>query len=260
MRNCAPYIAKVFANIKKVTSIFDDFHIIVSFDISQDNTLALLKQQQLSFGVDKMDILINTNALSPIRVERISNSRNCILNRIREIVKCDSTWDYFIMLDCDDVCAYKLDENVLKSYLTRCDWDALSFNRNNYYDAWALSFDNYLFSCWNFDNPRKVIADMKNALKIRLSALKPDELYQCHSAFDGFAIYRLQKFIDCEYKWIIDFKHFPRQIMDENIKLCGSNPHLRSPNEDCEHRSFHLQAIIKNQAKIMISPLSIFDN
>jgi hypothetical protein len=263
VRNCGPFLDRVFINIRKLTTILDDFHIIMSYDNSEDNTLVKLKEKQEEYGIQKMDIITHEEPWSHIRVERLSNARNRILHRIRAIRSEDPSWKYFIMLDCDDVCAHNMNEKVIVPYLSKereQDWDSLSFNRHAYYDMWALSYDPYIFSCWHFQNPQKVIFDMKRLLKHQLSKLKPGELFSCYSAFDGFAIYRLDKFLDCEYRWIIDLSQFPNEIMERNIKIVGSPPFIRVPNEDCEHRSFHFQAIYKNGAKIMISPESIFSN
>jgi hypothetical protein len=102
---------------------------------------------------------------------------------------------------------------------------------------------------------------MKKYIQKRLKNLPKGELLECISAFNGFAIYRTNKFIDCEYygKPRIDL------ISEENIKL--NEDALNSPvlfdtpqrnNEDCEHRFFHFQAIQKNNARIRISPEILF--
>ena len=56
VRNCEKYIHSVFLNIKQITNVFNDYHIILSFDISSDNTLELLTQHQQEYGIEKMDI------------------------------------------------------------------------------------------------------------------------------------------------------------------------------------------------------------
>lgn len=261
VRNCGPYLNKVFENIEKVASVFDDYHIIMSVDDSKDNTVEILIEKQKQHTKEKMDILINTNTLSNIRVENICNARNKYLVRMIEINNLlDDTEkiNYFIVLDCDDVCSYSMNETVLKPYLNRTDWDALSFNRNQYYDFWALSIEPYVYSCWHWNDARKVIDDMRNYLKTRISELKEGELLPCHSAFDGFAIYRLDKFIDCKYNWNIDIKIFSKEQIEQNIARIGSLPFTNNMFGDCEHRRFHLEAIHKNNAQIRISPLSIF--
>lgn len=259
VRNCGKYIDAVFANIKQISKYFNNFHIIVSFDISTDNTLEKLKQYQ-SLCIEKMEIIINEEPLSPIRVERISNSRNKILDRMRQIINETPIWNYFIMMDFDDVCSYPINKKLIPYYLNRTDWDCLTFNRKDYYDIWALSFENYIYSCWNFPNSKKVVKDMKLLITQKLATLSRDQLYRCYSAFNGFGIYRIEKFIDCEYRWLIDFNQFPREMLKRNFKLTGTIAIVRNINEDCEHRSFHFQAIRKHNAQIMISPHNLFLN
>lgn len=261
VRNCEKYIDSVFENINKLITCFNDFCIIVSFDVSSDNTLEQLKKYQDVFQ-EKMIIIVNEDPLSPIRVERISNSRNRILERMRKIIydMPAEYWKYFIMMDFDDVCADQINDKIIPYYLSgkSPDWDCLTFNRKEYYDIWALSFENYIYSCWNFPNPKKVVYNMKKRITQILSTLTKYELYRCYSAFNGFGIYKIDKFIDCEYRWIIDLKQFPGKMLDKNFKLNGSQAIIRSPDIDCEHRSFHFQAIQKHNVKIMISPHILF--
>ena len=255
-KNCSKHIEKVFENIKKIGSLFDEYHIIMAYDHSDDNTLELLNEQKNI--IINMDILINPNPTTHIRTQNISNARNAILDKIKSSYT--SEWKYFIMIDCDDVCEYDLDVNILNKYLTRYDWDSLSFNRKSYYDTWALSFDPYIFSCWNWPNARDVIDTMNSVLEQKLKSLNKDELFSCYSAFNGFAIYRTSKFLNCTYEWETPINLISKEQMEKNIKATGTMPFIRQNNDDCEHRSFHLQAIKKNQAKIMISPLCLFDN
>jgi len=255
-KNCGKHIEKVFANIKKIGNLFDEYHVIMAFDDSSDNTLDLLNQQKNT--ISNMDILINPNPTTHIRTQNISNARNAIMNKIKELYTPE--WKFFIMIDCDDVCEYDIDINILDKYLTRYDWDSLSFNRKCYYDTWALSFDPYIFSCWNWPNAREVIDTMNSILEKKLNCLKENELFPCYSAFNGFAIYRTSKFLNCRYEWETPINLISKEQMEKNIQATGTMPFIRQNNDDCEHRSFHLQAIIKNQAKIMISPLCLFDN
>ena len=44
----------------------------------------------------------------------------------------------------------------------------------------------------------------------------------------------------------------------ENMAIAG-NMHVGKQKEDCEHRSFHFQAIRENNAQIRISPLCLFE-
>ena len=41
----------------------------------------------------------------------------------------------------------------MESYLNNFDkdnWDAISFNRNRYYDIWALLYDDFKHHCWGY--------------------------------------------------------------------------------------------------------------
>ena len=44
VKNCAPYLEKVFKNIVTIGKIFDDYKIIMSYDNSDDNTLQILQK------------------------------------------------------------------------------------------------------------------------------------------------------------------------------------------------------------------------
>ena len=46
VRNCGPFLNKIFKNIEEFGSLFDDYTIVVYYDISTDNTLDTLKEYQ----------------------------------------------------------------------------------------------------------------------------------------------------------------------------------------------------------------------
>ena len=58
VKNCGPYLKKVFENIEKIGSLFDDYKIIIYYDESSDDTLQKLKDymqinKKLIFYVNK---------------------------------------------------------------------------------------------------------------------------------------------------------------------------------------------------------------
>ena len=106
---------------------------------------------------------------------------------------------------------------------------------------------------------------MKEFVTQKLSLLPGNSLLQCSSAFNGFAIYRLEKFKKCRYdnsvannmQFITEF-HFAQNM--NALKNEVSNDTWSFVNTaDCEHRHFHMQAIDENDAKIMISPRYLFN-
>jgi hypothetical protein len=87
----------------------------------------------------------------------------------------------------------------------------------------------------------------------------PNTLIPCLSAFNGFAIYRTNKFINCYYDGNPRLDLLPKHLLLANEKIAGP-VYLQGKAGliDCEHRSFHLMAINKNNARIRIAPEIIF--
>lgn len=250
--NCGKHLKNVIEKIFQICSVFDEYTIIMAYDHSQDNSLEILNQYKST----NFHILINTNPKSHIRTQNICNARNAILNKIRELH--NEKWEYFMMIDMDDVCDYEVNMSALHNVLSRNDWDSISFNRDTYYDIWALSIEPYLFSCWNWTNTIKTIDSIRVYIRDKLDKLKENELLEVHSAFNGCAFYRCSKFLNCSYDWTTCRKFITNDELKRNIEATGEHPFIRPYNDDCEHRHFHMEAIHKNNAKIRITPLKLF--
>jgi len=259
-RNCAPFIPAVFANIEEIAAQFDDYMIVIAYDESTDQTLRLLAEQKRKHG-DKMAVLVNRKPLTQMRTQNIANARNSILDYIRSDTK-RNDFDFFIMIDCDDVCAGAVKASVLKMYLkpTALErWDALSFNRQDYYDIWALSATPYIFSCWHWERPREVVTLMRHFIRGELNRLGANDLYECYSAFNGFAIYKRAMFLDGWYEGTIEMSApmIPRSLMENQMRVMEGRRLMARP-DDCEHRHFHFQAVQNKQARVRISPFCLF--
>jgi hypothetical protein len=89
-------------------------------------------------------------------------------------------------------------------------------------------------------------------------------LITCMSAFNGFAIYRASKFLNCYYDGTLRLDLLPENYIQSTLMLLknkfkfGPPGSERSTLEDCEHRSFHLMAINNNRARIRIAPEILF--
>ena len=88
---------------------------------------------------------------------------------------------------------------------------------------------------------------------------KPDDYIDVFSAFNGFSIYKRDKFIDCKYSIFIDLELFPKgsveyESMKVRLPILGKNNLFLA---DCEHRYFHLMGV-KKGAKIKICTKSLF--
>jgi hypothetical protein len=251
VRNCESHLDKIFKNIEQISTLFDDYEIYVYYDVSSDNTLQKLKEYQTKNS--KLLIYVNEEALSEYRTVRIAKGRNQCLNYV---LSNKEKFPYFIMMDMDCVNSKgEVDIKPIERNLKRNDWDALSFNKEGYYDVWALSIKPYFLSCCHIGGDAGVI--MTNYIVNLLKNRSPDNLLKCASAFNGFAIYRTNKFLNCYYSGILNLNLIPKYLTTKNINLLGGKFNYNY-KEDCEHRSFHLSAINKNNAKIMISPEIIF--
>ena len=165
----------------------------------------------------------------------------------------------------DDVCSKNINTEILKKYLKREDWDGLSFNTSpDYYDIWGLSIWPYCFSYNHFENNVKNYSIIQTYVTTRLNKLPPGGLLPCISSFNGFSIYRTNKFLNTYYdgrirKDLIPLKNMNAHSTVTNSKLVYKKyVTVDGRYEDCEHRAFHIQARQNSGARIMISPEIIF--
>lgn len=274
VRNCARYLPYIFRNI----SLFranNNYTIscIFCYDNCHDNTESLLLDYQKMYKENTY--LITANNSHSLRTVRIANARNECIKILYNDLK---NVDYHIMIDCDDVNIYKWDIAILNKYISNFDnddWDCITFNRKPYYDMWAVLIDHYKHHCWGFGKlSKKALSLMKQHIKIKLSphSLKKSNSIYCHSAYNGFAIYKTPKFKGILYdgfyssitKLITDkeredtFKYF-REKHGMNIHAHDGSYVLDNRkskgNEECccEHIYYHLSAIKQNDCKIKIS-------
>ena len=251
VKNCGPYLQKVFKNIETIGQIFEDYKVIIAYDNSTDNSLHLLQQYQKQ--TNKMILYINNEPLSNFRVYNIAKARNKCLEIVRTQFP---DYEYFIMIDCDEVCSNRVKLEYLLYYLKiNTEWDAMTFNKKPYYDLWALSKYPYSFSCMHFKNWQQ----WGEFIEEIIANTPPKTLIPCLSAFNGFAIYRTNKFINCYYDGKPRLDLLPKHLLLENEKIAGPiYLQGKAGLVDCEHRSFHLMAINNNNARIRIAPEIIF--
>jgi hypothetical protein len=258
VRNCGPFLDTVFSNIEKIGALFDDYQIIVYYDKSNDNTLAKLKAYQKRNP--KLCFYVNLQFVSPYRTHRLAHARNFCLNYVKN--NCDiNEYPFFIMMDFDDVNCKNVNPSVLQPYFKRNDWDALSFNTMpTYYDIWALSIYPYCFSYNHFKNNYAYHNIIKKYITYKLHNLKKTQLLPCISSFNGFSIYRTNKFLNTNYDGRVRNDLLPINYIKAHAKAQNSRGivykdygHIKGAYEDCEHRPFHIQAIYNDNARIMIT-------
>jgi hypothetical protein len=103
VKNWAPFLNKIFENMEKIGYIFNNYVIIIYYDKSDDDSLMQLENYQNKNN--KLELLVNTTPLYKYRTHNLAKARNSITQRIQQKY---SSFKYFIMMDCDDVCAYEV--------------------------------------------------------------------------------------------------------------------------------------------------------
>ena len=268
IKDFEPYIENIFKNIDRIITLFENYKIVLTYDSIDESVLKRLYEKQKQYSIELIFIEENLAITDPALItHRIANARNGILKYIRgQDPKCQ--FPYFIMMDMDNVSINPIDTKVLQYYLyDNIEWDALSFNRPDYYDIWALSIEPFFLSCWHFPNWNWLIPFMKDYITTRLSKMSESELLPCSSAFNGFGLYRTAIFINSHYDGSI--KKTIDMFSKEQIEYCEKAARCQftidttyhpiiHPSTDCEHRAFHLSAIKEKDARIRISPRMLF--
>jgi hypothetical protein len=249
VKNCEPYLPFIFSNLDVLSKLFNTFYVVFVYDHCHDDSVSLLTQYKsvASFQV----VVKQISNESPFRTVRIAKARNAGLKQIYK-------WnvDFHFMIDADDVNCFKWNVDLIQKYLVEDTWDALSFNRPDYYDIWALMYEDYKHHCWGFTggcNP--IVQYLKKDITTKLAEV--DDLFPCYSAFNGFAIYRTERFKGIQYEGC--YSSILDLITDEEREktLHLYRDKLRLPAliinenvvEHCEHLYYHLSS----KARIRIS-------
>jgi hypothetical protein len=277
-------LPSVLSNIVKIieSCLFEKITVVAFYDKSSDKSHLIMevfkkKYESARENSFKMIIIVNkpnsrnmrmdlgsgsnaiSRALDTSRTARIAVARNGILHVIRGLHNRGFRNKYFIMMDSNEyACVGQINIPTLRSALERSDeWDSVSFNRDaGYYDYWALSYDPYIYSIYHVVNKNETLHNIREDFekKLKHARSKNDnkkyDFIPVYSSYNGFAVYKTDKFLNCSYSSNIDIRLFPKNLLPPQI--------INKFTNDCEHRKFHLEAIKKNKARIVVSPLSIF--
>lgn len=254
---CAPYLDAVFQNILRIVPFFSDYRIVIEIDEGKDASLSILESWK-----DKLHphmILVEGKKSSTVRTENIAIARNMVLEQIRALVEKGFEPRFFIMMDMDNVCSSPIQLPVLHHVLDNEHvWDSVSFHRKPYYDLWALSYDPFYISCFHWKT--NVVKSSIEKVTKKFNNLSPKEFFPVYSAFNGFAIYRTEIFLRCDYDWRFQStqKFMTPTMLSKNKKAMYPNVFKRTMEMDCEHRFFHMSAIFDHGARIRVCPQLLF--
>lgn len=272
VRNCGSYLDRVLAHIEALGAVFDDYAIVVYYDVSTDDSWAKLVAHQKRNTRIHLLQRRKGEVLLPFRTHRLALARNRCLEWIRQSGMCNG-WSYFVMMDMDDVhgsSVKKVRPDVLEHYLKReAEWDALSFQTaKGYYDIWALSLYPFCFSYNHFRNNYAFHRIMGAYVNRLLDGLPPGGLLPCYSSFNGFSIYKTAVFADLRYDGRVRTDLVPPRLLEAHRRVTRSGPgfvykqyergHIDGRHEDCEHRAFHYQGFLQRGARIRIAPDVLF--
>lgn len=277
VKDCEKYLPSIFKNLYNLSYEFTDlknFHVIIVYDNCTDNSEKLINDFKNSSAFN-VYIYNYINNIHPWRTVRIANARNKILDIIFNEIK---DIDFHFMIDADDINTHKWNIKLIIDYLNLDTWDCLSFNRKIYYDLWALLFHPYIQHVFGYKNCNfwSVSRLMLLELWCKLDELKDNnELIECQSAFNGFALYRTNKFKNIKYNGTFDDYRllYSDTEFNLNLKYCKQQFNFYSEKfkklfgdynldtielnlsngELCEHLYFHICAKKYNNARIMIS-------
>jgi hypothetical protein len=169
------------------------------------------------------------------------------------------------MIDSDNVCSTKWNIDVINKYLNDDDdWDCISFNRDDYYDIWALMFDDFKHHCWGFHtNSSIVVSIMRDCIVNKLNICKTTNI-EVISAFNGFAIYKTDRFKGFHYDGL--YENVKDLITEEErlntiqmLKKYNLDASIHNNHECCEHIFYHLSAYLKGR-KIKVSTHKIIES
>jgi len=291
-KNVGKYLQCIFENIKKLMKY--NIILIIEYDNCTDNTYEIIKKYITELKIEhKIINLVGNNSIC--RTERISNARNACLDYLDTL----EDIEYHIVLDPDDINSKPWNINLIQNVLdSEKKWGAISFNgdnskdtEGNYYDKWALLVDDFKWHCWGYGDLSPII--IKEMEKYIFEKFEQNEIIQCHSAFNGFAIYNTKVFKGLRYCGRIskiDSKFFKNDIY-KSIEFLKKRPYFLEiknkysispevhfplnsdknqcyifkesnnvqkilPDEICEHIYYHLCAKLKG-VSIVISKKNI---
>jgi hypothetical protein len=185
---------------------------------------------------DSRIMFIKEEYAHKLRTHRLAYARNALLKQVGDLVEArreNPANVLLIMIDFDDITTPAFSQRVFEeAFEQRGLWDALQFNRRDYYDLWALRFGEY---SRNFQY--KGFTDIPDGDIVRDSlhkVLRSTKFLPVNSSFAGIGLYKYNYTLGCNY-------------------LGYDGQGFNSPEgEDCEHVSFHKCIAVKNGARIRI--------
>ena len=179
---------------------------------------------------------------------RLATGRNRLLQAVRDHMaerNESAASTYMAVMDMDDVNDHRFNSTVLEQVMSLDEqWDAVSFTRPFYYDIWALRYDQFNVNYLGVSNPWHFAKIMQQDIKSRLLADPEKPFFPVYSAFNGFALYKMEVVGNCLYDGV------DSDAITSVDK--GGKPRDDFVWGDCEHVAFHKCIRQSHDARIMI--------
>lgn len=240
--NISTTIEQSIRNILKLCNLCRDYHIVMFENDSTDGTLD--KLQKLSESNARITILTETGITDRFngKTKRLAYVRNKLKDFVLDKF---SDFEYMVVFDPDNESSGHLNIKTFQNVFRNDKWDVISFNKNPYYDIWALRTYAFNKNIWNqypgFLQNRKNWQSSQSIKTQVMKKLKIFKFYPVISAFGGFAIYKTNQLRGCEYN--------------------GDNTEtVKNIDCDCEHVAFHKQMTKLHSSKHYICNKVLFVN
>jgi hypothetical protein len=263
VRNCEPSLE---SEVEILRASFESFKKVSFFLVESDSTdgsLGALRELATKIPNFKFLSLGNLRQSISDRIERIAHCRNAYLDYVRTT---SEKFDYVVVADLDGV------NNLLtKEKVATCwkfdGWSACTANQTGpYYDIYALRAPGWSeMDCWN--EARSLYASGMNPVKSWVKAIRDkqriisesEDWIEVTSAFGGLAIYKIEAFLEGNYRTFSDDELNVSEHVPFNLKLTAAghrifiNPKLTNFDFN-EHNDFpRLSRRLKMSLKYLIS-------
>jgi hypothetical protein len=262
-RDCAQFLPSVLNNISHMARLFKESAYIFVENDSHDATKEILRSWCANQPAARTVSLDGLARDCPLRTVRLERARNAYL----EIVKSEySSFDYMFVLDCDDVGAQTIEDDIIikaLGFLESESRNAAAFanSKGHYYDLWALR-QNTL--CPN--DPWEELCDL-----VLKGGMSENEAYEAsfakkifqfdsnadpievESAFGGLGIYKIKSILRNDSTYVGSKKKLIPSRFVYNNAVHGNT---EVGWQQCEHVSFNL-GFKRNNEKLFILPYLI---
>jgi len=226
VRNCEPSLE---SEVETLRASFEDFKNVSFFLVESDSTdgsLEALRELATRIPNFKFLSLGNLRQSIPDRIERIAHCRNTYLDYVRTT---SERFDYVVVADFDGVNNLLTKEKIATCW--RFDgWSACAANQTGpYYDIYALRAPGWSeMDCWN--EARSLYASGMNPVKSWVKAIRDkqriisesEDWIEVTSAFGGLAIYKIEAFLEGNYRTFSDDELNVSEHVPFNLKLVAS--------------------------------------